>query len=564
MVAAINNAGGGGSFGGSATSDNGLCTYSLTGIIMSLAQRAGMDPRTVDANQLFGIQCRGFTVINQYPCTGSLQSLAQVFLFDPSNYDGVVHFVPRGNDAVATLTEDDIVIQQTSTGIDDPQSDQTNRSDSVTIPETLNLNYYDVDGGMTTSLQQSQRIGDPRAVGSQDLQTAVILNADEAARVVKINHQVMVDGSKAQFNFSLSDKWLQLTPADVVFLPYNGKTWRLRITQIDLNDGTQDYQLLNDRQSAYRSKIKGYPAYQPTPPPSAIVGPTVIHPIDIHIINDGDDSFGCYLALGAAADAWQGALIEISLDGGETYIQSTQVVARATMGTLASPLGSHPADYPDDVNDCTIDLLNPTDELEAASQTQMQNDSNLAIIGNELVQFGNATETSTPGTWALSYWFRGRKGTDAVAHAIGERFVLMDRNFISFMPTQLAWRGRSLTIRATSLNGTDADITTTTFIYNGNSQVELPVAYLAGHRSGATGLVSWQGVGKLGAGASVAMGLYFNGYQVTLTDGTTTQQINTLQQSINFDLSAFSGPITATAVAINSLTGAGPAVAVTF
>lgn len=567
MTAAINmsGAGGGGSFGGNALlDDNGLCTYSLSGIVMELAQRAGMDPRTIDANALQPINCRGFTVINQYPCTGSLQSLAQVFLFDPSNYDGVVHFVLRGNDAVATLSEDDFVITQTDAGADDPMSDQTNRGDSVSIPQTLNLNYYDVDGGMTTSLQQSQRIGDPRAVGSQDLQTAVILNADEAARVVKINHQVMVENNKAQFNFTLTDKWLQLTPADVVFLPYNGKVWRLRITQIDLNDGTQDYQLLNDRQSAYVSKLQGYPAYVPTPPPSAIVGPTTIVPLDIHIINDQDDGLGCYLALGRTADAWQGALIEVSLDGGATYFDSFTVVAAATVGILASPLGDHPTEYPDSTNFCTIDLLDPNDELEAAGQTQMQNGANLAIIGNEVLQFGNAAETSTPGSWHVDYFFRGRKGTAHAAHAVGETFVLLDRNFISFIPMQLSYLGRSITVRATSLNGSDSDVTTTTFTYTGQSQVEYPVAYLAARRSGTTGIVSWQGVGKLGAGASVAMGVHFAGYLVTLTDGTTTQQVNVALQTYSFDLSVFSGPITATVQAVNGLTGNGPATQVTF
>lgn len=564
MVAAINN-GGLGSFGGDAIlDDNGLCTYSLSDIIMELAQRAGMDPRTIDANALQSINCRGFTVINQYACTSALAALSQVFMFDPSNYDGIVHFVPRGNDTVATLSEDDFVITQTDTGIDDPMSDQTQRGDTVSIPQTLNLDYFDVAGGLATSLQTSQRIGDPRATGSQDLQTAVILSSDEAARVVKINHQVMVEDNKAQFNFTLSDQWLQLTPADTVFLPYNGKTWRLRITQIDMNDGTQDYQLLSDRQSAYVSSVQGYPADIPTAPPSAIVGPTVVQPIDIHIINDQDDFLGCYLALGRNTNVWQGAVIDVSLDGGASYFDTFTITAAAVMGTLGSSLGTHPVDYPDTVNSCMVDLLNPNDALEAASETQMMNGSNLAIIGNEVVQFGGATETSTPGTWQVGYFFRGRKGTAATTHAPGDRFVVLNRNLISNIPMQLSYLGRTLTVRATTLNGLVTDITTTTFTYTGQSQVEYPVAYLHARRSGTTGVIDWQGIGKLGAGPSVAMGLYFAGYRVTLTDGTTTQQATVATQTYSFSLTSFSGPVTATLESMNSLTGAGPATMVTF
>lgn len=556
--------GDGSSFGGTATGDdNGLCTWSLQSIIMDLALRAGMDPRTVDATQLWNVNVRGFTVINQYPCTGALQALAQVFLFDPSNYDGVVHFLPRGMDAVATITEDDFVIGTGADGADDPIQDQSSRSDSISIPLTLNLNYFDVDGGLATSLQSSQRVGDPRATGSQDLQTAVILSADEAARVVRINHQVMVEDQKAQINFILSDKWIGLTAADNIFLSYEGKVRRLRITEVDLADGQQSYQLLQDRQSAYVSNVQGYPAYVPTSPPSAIVGPTTIQPLDIHIIADRDDSLGCYLAFTGQTAAWAGALIEVSLDGGASYFTSFNVDSFSVMGTLSSDLPAHPAEYPDDINHCTVDLLMPNAELDSANQTQMQNNANLAIIGNEVIQFGDVNETTTPGTWDMNYFFRGRHQTAPVAHSAGERFVLLERDALYYMPAELSYLGRSLTLRATSFNGTDSDITTITFTYTGQSQVEYAVGYLSARRAGSSGVFSWQGIGKLGSGASVAMGVHSSGYFVTLSDGTTTQTFTQTTQNLTTDLSAFSGPVTCTVQAINNLTGTGPGTSVT-
>ena len=561
----IQNPDGGGSFGGNAVGDvAGLCTYTLSSIVMELAVRAGMDPRFINISQLAQIQCRGFTVINQYACTAALQSLSNVFLFDPSSYDGKVNFVLRGADAIDMITPDQFVIAQQNQGVDDPFQSQSERADSVQLPALLNLNYFDVSGGLATSLQSSQRIGDPRAVGSKDLQTPIILTADEAARVVKIQHQVMVEDAKSQLNFSVTDAFLHLVVADNVFVPWGGKTYRCRITQVDINDGQQALQLLQDRQSAYVSKVQGIPAYVPIAPPSAVVGPTTIVPLDLHIISDSDDSLGCYLAIGATVDSWQGALIEVSLDGGETYFTSFNNTTSTVMGTLDTALGDHPRDYPDRHNSCQVTLLNPNDELESASQTQMQNGVNLALIGNEMVQFGNATETSTPGTWQLDYWFRGRKSTDPVVHAPGERFVMLQRAFIMNVPMQLSYLGRTLTVRATSFNGTDSDITTTTFVYTAQSQTERPVGYLAARRDGTNGILSWQGVGKIGAGASVAMGLYFTGYRVTLTDGTTTQVFTTSDQGYTADLAAFAGPVTATVNEMNSMTGAGPGVQVIF
>lgn len=565
MVAAINigDGGAGGSFGGNAIGAvDGLCTYTLSNIVMELAVRAGMDPRNVDTSQLASIQCRGFTVINQYACTSALMTLSNIFLFDPSNYDGRVHFVLRGADAVDIITPEEFVLTQTNQGADDPLQSQSERADSVQIPQILNLNYFDVAGGLATSLQSSQRAGDPRAVGSQDLQTPVILSADEAARVVKIQHQVMVEDAKRQLNFTLTDKFLHLTIADNVFVPWAGKTYRCRITRIDLDDGQQALQLLQDRQTAYVSRIQGIPAYIPTEPPSAVVGPTTIVPLDIHIINDADDSLGCYLAVGATVDNWKGALIEVSLDGGQSYFTSFNITTAAIVGTLDSEISNHPADWPDTTNSCQITLLNMNDALESANQAQMQNGSNLAMIGSEMIQFGDVAETTTQGTWQVNYFFRGRKGTETAAHSAGERFVMLQREYIAYIPMQLSYVGRSLTVRATSLSGTASDITTTTFVYTGQSQTERPVAYLSARRDAGNALITWQGVGKLGAGASVAMGLYFSNYRVTLSDGITTQTFTTSSQSYTASLAAFSGSVIITVQAVNTLTGAGPSISV--
>jgi hypothetical protein len=561
MTNAIDNPNGG-HFGGAADDvAAGMCNYSLASILMELAVRAGMDPRTVDASRLQGIGVRGFTVVNQYACSAAMQALSQIFLFDPSNYDGVVHFVPRGDDAVATITEDDLVLDDVTQGANDPT--QNTRSDAITIPARLNLNYYDIAGGLATSLQISQRDGDPRATGSQDLSTTIILSADEAMRVVRINHQVMVEDQKNQFNLTLTDKFIGLVPAQNVFVQNNGKVRRARITQIDMYDGKQTYQMLQDRQSAYGSDAQGYPAYIPTPPPSAVIGQTLIEALDIHIISDRDDSLGCYIAVSGQTQSWQGALIELSIDGGANYIDSFTANSWTVMGHLVGTLGAGSPDVPDEGNSCEIYLPLQFASLNSASQAQMQSGANLCIIGNEMLQFGNAAETSTEGTWTIDYFFRGRKSTAPVAHSDGERFVLLTRNSLYYIPAELSYLGRSITLRATSLNGDDTDVVTTTFVYTGQSQVERPVAYLSAYRDTSDDAnISWQGIWKLGAGARVGAGVHWLGYQITLTDGSTTQVFNQLTDELVTSLAAFSGPVTITVVQLNGLTGAGPATSV--
>src|SRR5690606_32342273 len=170
----------------------------------------------------------------------------------------------------------------------------------------------------------------------------------------------------------------------------------------------------------------------------------------------------------------------------------------------------------------------------------MLNRRNRAIIGDEIVNFADVDEV-TPGVWDVGYWLRGRLGTDAVAHAIGERFILLDTAM--FIPAELSWLGRDLTFRATTFGRPVDEATIITVPFAGQSQVERRPAYLQARRDGTNAVISWQGVGRLGAGANVAMGAYFQGYRVTLTDGTTTQTHDTANNTLTASLSAFVGPV---------------------
>src|SRR5690606_27896306 len=88
-------------------------------------------------------------------------------------------------------------------------------------------------------------------------------------------------------------------------------------------------------------------------------------------------------------------------------------------------------------------------ELLPATMTEMLNRANLAIIGDELINFSEANQVG-PTTWELRGLLRGRKGSGAVAHSAGERFVLLDLGDIAFVPAELFELGRALTFRVTS------------------------------------------------------------------------------------------------------------------
>jgi hypothetical protein len=81
----------------------------------------------------------------------------------------------------------------------------------------------------------------------------------------------------------------------------------------------------------------------------------------------------------------------------------------------------------DRVNAVEVELLHAGMELEARDDDALAAGANLALIGEELVQFGSV-EPVGPGRFRLSRLLRGRRGTEwaASAHQAGEGFALID------------------------------------------------------------------------------------------------------------------------------------------
>ena len=532
-------------------------SITLDQVVTDICDRAGLPASLIDVSELAGIPVRGFTGTNQYPALSALRALSEVFFFDPAPVDGKVKFIRRGHNTVATITEDDFLD-------DEEEIEQSTRKDSISIPRVVHLNYHDIAGGMATDKQSSERPPSPRAVGELSTQSAVIMSADEAARVVAINHKVMADNQRGELKFQLAENFIGLIPTDTVILQWQGRSVRARIDELKIDDGSQEYLARYDRQSAYVSNVEGIPAAPQTPPPSNVVGPTLIEPLDIHILQDADDAVGLsyYVAVSGLFDAWQGAQVELSFDGGVNYIDSADTRTAAIMGTLLTELPDHPAETPDETNTVQVRITTPSAELEEVTlEDLLSDDTNLCIIGDELVQFAGVDEIAE-GDWELSVMLRGRKGTASVAHAIGERFVLLDRGSLALIPAGLTDIGRTFTFRATSFGTTVDSGTVVSMIYAGRSQIEREAAYLAAHRDGSSAVVSWQGVGRLGAGITTAHGARFAGYRVTFDDGVTEETVDTDAETLTHDVSGFGSPITISVAQLNDLTGAGPEIEV--
>lgn len=526
----------------------------LSDTVSRLCARVNLDADKIEVSDLSTTQVRGFTVTNTYPCYAALQALSQAFFFAPSNANGKIKFTKLGGDALATIYDDDLIDNG------EEVEAETKRGDTISVPRVLHLNYYDVAGGLTTDKQRSERPEGSRSTGEQSIQTSVVLSADEAATIVAKNHAMIVEQQKGELTFSLPDNWLRLTESDPVFVQVDTKMVRAVIQKVDTDDGEQKYRAIRDRQSIHTMQVEGTPAAPVTLPPSNVVGPTRIEVIDAPLWRDQDDKLGFWVAVSGIYPAWSGATVEMSTDGGASYVASGSTNVSAVMGRTTSAMGDHPQSYPDTVNTLQVNVTTPYASLEGTDLTGMMNLKNLAIVGDELIQFADVDEV-IEGTWDLSYFLRGRKGSATDAHGVGERFVMLN-SAVFFVPASLVLKNKTLTFRAISFGLSVEDAVVTSIAFTGKNQIEREAAYLSAHRDGTDVIANWQGVGRLGGGMNSAQGLYYIGFRVTLTDGTVTQTFDQLDDSITKPLTAFTGPVTVRVQQRNSLTGLGPAIEV--
>ncbi len=81
----------------------------------------------------------------------------------------------------------------------------------------------------------------------------------------------------------------------------------------------------------------------------------------------------------------------------------------------------------DELSTVSVRLSNPAHFLLNADADALMAGANLALVGDELIQFERAEQLSL-GLYRLSSLLRGRRGTEwaASTHAAGEAFCLID------------------------------------------------------------------------------------------------------------------------------------------
>lgn len=418
----------------------------LASVAADIADRCNVPASKIDVSTLVDV-LPGFLVAEQFTGADALRPLQQAFFFDMPDYDGAIRAVKRGGAAVTAVTDNDLV--------ETDQRDEVVRAQAIEYPLKVSVVTQDPAAEYAAIPQTSGRAS-PDFQGTSEVvvQLPVPFGATESARIAHKIHKVLHSQAEGRVELTLPDEFSRYVPSDT--FTYRDRRWLIEESRYA--DGVCRWKAVYDRASAYSSTVSGQSAAPPTLPGSGLVGATVFAAMNLPRLSTSQTTPGMYLAARGSLAGWAGCVVQLSVDGGETFSSVATITDPAIIASLSAAAGAA---------DTVLSVTTRSgDQLSSVSAAQLEAKANAFALGfgvPEVGQFQTATETAA-NAYSLSNVTRGGLGTTAASHAAATPFVLLDAAII-FLPLDISLAGRTLIFRPVSFGTAEANAPTYSVVY---------------------------------------------------------------------------------------------------
>ncbi|HEX8481065.1 MAG TPA: phage tail protein [Allosphingosinicella sp.] len=321
------------------------------------------------------------------------------------------------------------------------------RRSGDSVPAESTLTYYDPARDYQTGLQRASRPGaaltsDPRAV-------AAALDAGTARALTERRlERLWAERRSARLHLG----WGRLGLAAGSRVRVAGRTGLWKVAR-----WTLDRMILT-------LELTGVPASASPPPGEAspgrpvgqgdfLHGPTSLLLLDLPLASEALPGRPRLLVAAAGAEAgWRRAELIASFDGGGSWASAGPTAPAAVIGTsLGFPAAAGSA-LMDERSAFEVELLNEAMWLESRGDAALADGANLAVVGDELIQFGVA-EPLGNRRFRLSRLLRGRRGTEWASglHQAGEPFALIEAESLAEVEAPLGSLGGEARLLAAGL-----------------------------------------------------------------------------------------------------------------
>ncbi|WP_029003714.1 baseplate multidomain protein megatron [Azorhizobium doebereinerae] len=392
-----------------------LATAPLDGLVAAICADHGL--ADIETDRLEGV-VDGYVVDQPMSARAAIEPLARAFAFDAAEEGARLLFRPRGAELAASLTEDDLLMQEDAAPL------SLTRAQESELPLEVQITFGDGGADFRRSTVSSRRL----AGASRHVARAEVAVMASDAVMVRAADTWLQDlwAGREQARFALPLSRLALQPGDMVDLTCDGRTRRLEITEISDGAGRAVTARSIDP-SVFRAPL-GTATRGAVALPAAF-GPPFAQVLDLPALDGTDPPILQYLAAGATP--WPSTLAVWRSSDGASFSAVAAVRAPATVATLLDDLAPGPLWRFDRSTRLRVRLVSGA--LVGRSEAEVLERANaLALVADgrapEILQFTEAALLES-GVYRLSGLLRGQAGTEAagaVPWPSGTRAVLLD------------------------------------------------------------------------------------------------------------------------------------------
>ena len=294
---------------------------------------------------------------------------------------------------------------------------QRRRAPHTGLPTLLTVTYYDPNRDYQAG-QARASVGQG-GIREMHMELPAALTASDARQLAE---QALARRWLAADTLlvKLPPSRMSLRPGDQMRIPGTARSWRARSV-------TVDGMAVSIEAEAMPVSLQALPADggRPVLEPDLPVGRTQLALLELPPATDEIGDRPIVYAAASNDGRWKSVLIEVSLS--EHILPGLMIGRRSIMGQAESVLTAGTTYVVDGQSQVIVRLTNSGDVLFNADVQALSSGANLALIGEELIQFGRAEDLGH-GRFRLSRLLRGRRGTEwaASSHAAGEMFCMID------------------------------------------------------------------------------------------------------------------------------------------
>ncbi len=346
---------------------------------------------------------------------------------------------------------------------DSRPAERQRRASADAQPGSLELAYYDPDRDYQPGLTRV-RSGSRPAIDQRSIAAAM---TPETARRLVIDLLAKGEAARFEQTIRLPWRWLELVAGDTISVAASPGLWRIRerrfenfVVHLDLVRVRAAMTVQAPEAIALRRMMStgdGASGATESADPIAPIGATQLHILDLPALpGDPADRPRLWIAANSDSARWRRAGVSVSLDAGASYTSLGAIVGGTVIGTMLTALAPGSPCRWDRFGVADVELISDRDWLEGRSEAAVLAGGNLALVGDELIQFVEV-EPLAPQRFRLRGLLRGRRGTEAAVrgHCAGERFVLIDPARMLPCDPPLDALGRALRFVATGHGDAD-------------------------------------------------------------------------------------------------------------